>query len=118
MSGQSLLESLHNVNSRIRRLLATLHHDTMVTAAQGLSTLLADLTEIGPQLDGRSMRSNHETYVRELREYRRLLQELQREIPVLHSRFLAERARLERERNHLQATTCWTNAALTTTHFK
>lgn len=118
MNREPAIEHLREVNARIRRLIVLLPDDTIDTAPQRLSTLLSDISEIGLQLGNGSIRTDNEVQFQEVHEYQLLLEELQQKIPTLHSRFLAERASLERERGHLRATACWTDATLDTIYFK
>lgn len=47
----------------------------------------------------------------ELLEYRHNLESLQRLLPDLHQRLLAEKARLERAQSHVAAATAWARAS-------
>ena len=118
MKVQPATDQLCEVNRRLRSLLGTFPRGVIDITSQQLATLLNDLSEIEAAFENGSIRIDQEIEMPVLREYRRLLEDLRRQIPVLHAHFLAERARLERERGYLRATAYCAHADLHTTHLK
>jgi hypothetical protein len=118
MSVQLPLAHLHDVNGRLRGLLESLLREGATPGPQQLTALLSDLLDAGAYLQDRSIRRDVEEQVPAIHEYQRLLTELQRLLPELHARFLAERALLERERHHLAVAASWSDTARRTTYFK
>ena len=103
-----LKQSLQDANGKMRQILAMLvlqdSGPLQVTAGE-LSDLLLIIQHASHQLESHE----HDTKVAkpELSEFHRNLEQLKLALPHLHSRLLAERARLELQRRHLNAASKW-----------
>jgi len=118
MSVPPPLNHLHDINCRLRSLLESLSGHTTTPTSQQLAALLSDLLDVGSYFHDGSIRQDIEEQVPAIQEYQRLLIELQRLVPELHARFLAERALLERQRHHIAVAASWSDTARHTTYFK
>ena len=118
MNLESPLDRLSEINCRLRGLLESLSCDSSTPSPQQLTALLADLLEIGSYLQEESIRQDIEEQAAAVRDYQKLLTELQHMMPELQARFLAQRALLERERHHLAVVASWSESARYTAYFK
>ncbi|SRR6266496_4965615 len=74
--------------------------------ASELAELLSELRKV-EQLRAAALGTGDEALTRSLAEYRAHLQHLDAMLPRLQARYAAEKARLERDRAHLQAASGW-----------
>lgn len=103
-----LKQSLQDANGKMRQMLAMLvlqDSGPLQVTAGDLSDLLSAIQYASHQLESHTDSVN--TAESELSEFHRHLEQMKTALPHLHSRLLAERARLELERRHLNAVAHW-----------
>ena len=109
------LETLRQVNEYLRSALVRLRPEQKhcsAIRAQDFSDILSQLLPAAECLRGRPASSEANSALeKESLEYRRNLEKLNRFLPDLHGRLLAERARLEIARTHVAAATAWAQAS-------
>jgi len=108
----SLKQSLQDANGKMRQMLGMLvlqDSGPLQVSAGDLSELLSSIQYASHEL------ASHEDGAKaaksELSEFHRNLEQLKVALPHLHSRLLAERARLELQRRHLNAASHWAEAS-------
>jgi hypothetical protein len=108
------LETLRQVNENLRSALLRLRPESKHCAAirpQDFSDLLSQLLRAAECLRGPSTDSRVAAALqKESLEYRGNLEKLNRFLPDLHTRLLAEKARLETARTHVAAAAAWAQA--------
>ncbi len=107
-----LKQSLQDANGKMRHMLAMLvlqDSGPLQVGAEDLSNLLFSIQYASHQLESHADSIN--TVKSEISEFHRHLEQMKTALPHLHSRLLAERARLELERRHLNAATHWAEAS-------
>src|SRR5512135_3569280 len=103
-----LKKSLHDANGKMRQMLAMLvlqDAGPLQVTAGDLSDLLSAIQYASHQLE--SHEDSAKTAKSEISEFQRNLEQMKIALPYLHSRLLAERARLELQRRHLNAAAQW-----------
>jgi hypothetical protein len=102
---------LGEITAHLRRLLDAIAPDAVCLSARGvvsseeMNDLLACLMRAGQSL--RSATSDHSASELEVAEYRIEVQRLHGLLPSIHSALLAERSRLEHERERLRGAAEW-----------
>jgi hypothetical protein len=108
-------ENLRLTNDRVRGLLNRLQRaeDTgALVKRQDFDSLLGEVTQAAAWLRQLSPQSaNDVELAREISDYRNSLEHLQRRLPAIRSRLLAEKVRLEGTRCHLKAALAWADAS-------
>jgi hypothetical protein len=114
MPGTPLIAELRAANERLQTLLAQLQQDSAGAGVAGTDALVRLLSEVAStaRLSGffRGELKDSAAGAQELSRYRRILQELRRLLPAIHTRLLSDRARLETERSHCCAASAWAEA--------
>ncbi len=99
---------LQETNGKLHRLLELIHQQESgpirVTAVD-LAGLLSELQKVAHLR--KTKNGNDPAFAAEFVEYRRALENLRAMLPKLQARYVAEKARLERDRNHLRAANGW-----------
>lgn len=113
-AGTSLSE-LRAANARLLTLLVQLRQDGGPGGCAGPEELAYLLSEVAStarlsRIFTAESLENAAT-ARELSEYRQTLEELQRLLPAIQTKLLADRARLENERCHCSAASDWAEAS-------
>ncbi len=110
MQGQSLAA----INAKLRAILSSWQSETAVPAAitpQTLIDLLADLHNAAELLRGVPSGSAQDPELEKvIGTYRQNVEQLEKTLPAIQGRLLAEKARLESVRAHLAAATAWAEA--------
>ncbi len=106
-----LKQSLQTANGKMRQMLGILvlqDSGPLQVTAGDLSDLLMSIQYASHELESHE---NHAKSVKsELSEFHRNLEQLKLALPHLHTRLLAERARLELQRRHVNAASHWAEA--------
>jgi hypothetical protein len=107
-------EGLHSINEHLREVLARWMaepSDPNAFQTEALAPLLARLTRASELLNGVVVRNPPDLQLeKEISDYRSNVEKLQELLPLIQSRLLAEKARLESARAHLQAATAWADS--------
>jgi len=105
--------TLHEVNCRLHCMLDSLSHapaqssaSAAIATPQQMAGLLSELMCAGEGLRELPAERNPE-FEHELSQYRKNVERLRAMLPAIHQALLRERARLEQERNRLEAATAW-----------
>jgi len=109
------LEGLRRVNQNLSAGLAGIQpevRDSATITAREIAGILEELLRAADCLRGVSPGATGDLELeKEISEYRRNMEQLQRLLPAIHATLMMERGRLEAERKHLAATTMWATAA-------
>jgi len=109
LAADSLIQSLHDTNHRLRFWLEAIHKPSpaprAITPAQ-MAGLLSELLRAGEWL--RNLPADRSpALVQELDEYRKHVERLHELLPSIHRTLLSERARLEQERARVESAAAW-----------
>ena len=106
---EDLRADSRNLEARLEHL-QSLQHPSAIRSGD-LAALRKQIVELGASLASLSPDTRSEAEIdNEICRYRSVLERLQRFLPTLYNRLLAEKARLGIVVEHLQAATAWTNA--------
>ncbi len=108
-------EDLHETNRRLRVWLDSLlpaaaDGPPLVASPHQMNGLLSELMRAGMWFRAWPERRDAELEP-EVKEYRRQVERLQALLPAIHATLLAERARLEQERDRVQSAAEWARAS-------
>ena len=109
----AITDGLRETNRRLRALLEAVAPggtEPVATTSGQLARLLTELLQVGEWLRDRPAPGTDPQLDEELIEYRGHMERLQSLLPALQTGLLAERARLEAERKHLQSAAAWASA--------
>lgn len=102
---------LQETNGKLHRLLQLMQQQESgpirVTAVD-LAGLLAELQKIAQLRKAKG--KTDPTLAAEFAEYRKILENLRAMLPKAQARYIAEKARLEHDRNHLRAASGWAHS--------
>jgi hypothetical protein len=105
------LQFLQENNGKLHHLLELIQQQESgpirITAAD-LAGLLSELQKVGQLREERSC--NEAALAAEFAKYRKALEHLRAILPKLQARYVAEKARLERDRKHLYAASGWAHS--------
>ena len=114
-SQHEIVRALHESTNTIRRVLDDLRDPASadlphVATPEQMSTLLSELMRAGQRL--RIVPANcNGTLKQEISQYRDEVERLRSFLPAIQASLLAERARLERERERLNGAAAWAEAS-------
>jgi hypothetical protein len=107
-------EGLHAINDYLHTVLASWVEDPGAAGTlqfEALTLLLTRLNIASQLLGGIAPGSPSDSQLEEeILTYRSNVEKLQELLPLIHRRLLADKARLEKARAHLQAATAWSDA--------
>jgi len=106
-------EALHSINDHLRVVLkqwAKAPGEPGALLPEALNMLLARLSQAAELLKNRSAGNRDAQVEKEVCDYRANVERLQELLPHIHNRLLAEKARLESVRAHLEAAAAWADA--------
>jgi len=108
-------ETLRLTNCRVRGLMQsmlTAQDETALVKPDEFDALLAEVTQAAGGLRGLPQESMQDAdLAKEISAYRDSLENLLQILPALQKRLLAQKMRLEAQRNHLAAASAWANAS-------
>lgn len=107
------VEALRNINRRLRTLLDTVapeNVEPVPATPEQLAGLLTELLQAGDLLRQPRVEAHTLEMDGEINSYRKNVERLRDIVPIMQTRLLAERARLEAERTHLESAAAWARA--------
>jgi len=112
----SLLHNLRDTNRRLGPCLDSLVPEpgqAVIATPEHMAALLSELLRAGAALHAQPIppKGNDPELDVELERYRRHVERLRDLLPCLHSRLLAERARIEGQRSRVQSAAAWARAS-------
>jgi hypothetical protein len=112
----SRAEELRETNRRMRFLLDTTlaqQEQPAFTTPEQMAALLSELLRAGAVLRAEPLpaKGSNPELETELHEYRRHVERLRELLPSIHHQLLAERARLETQRNQVRSAAEWARAS-------
>lgn len=102
---------LQETNGKLHRLLELMQQQEsgpIRVNAVDLAGLLSELQRVAQLRKAKS--KTDPTLAAEFAEYRKVLENLRAMVPRLQARYVAEKARLERDHNHLRAASGWAHS--------
>jgi len=107
------VQELEKTNGKLQLLLETLGPAEAPPAinTQHVADVFAEVMRVGEWLRDGLARNAEGRMAEELGRYHRHLEQLRQLLPRIHGHLLTERARLEAERNHLEAAAAWARSA-------